>query len=125
MWDGTDVEIPVGILFMTVKGAHASLPPRAVPLLWPRESASNPELSQDRIRALRGPRPSSRRLLISTSRDLLIINPCVCDAMHVAMNAGDQWAIGAVTKRGAGRVTRAYNSHVESHTCMSLLLFDV
>ena len=53
MWDGTDAEIPVGILFMTVKGAHASLPPRAVPLLWPRESASNPELSQDRIRALR------------------------------------------------------------------------
>jgi hypothetical protein len=56
--------------------------PRA-PYLWPRESSSNPELSQDRIRALRGPRPSSRLLLFSTttctSRDLSI-EPM---AMHV------------------------------------------
>ena len=59
------------------------------------------------------------------SLEIFRLNPCVCDVMRVAMHAGDQRAIGAVTKRGAGRVTRAYNSHVESHTCMSLLLFDV
>ena len=48
------------------------------------------------------------------------------NCMRVAMHAGDQpstRAIGAVSKRGAGRVT----SHVVSHTWTRtpVLLFDV
>jgi hypothetical protein len=53
---------------------HAARAPR----MWPRRSSPASALWQDRIRAVRGPRPSSLRLSIPTLRDLLIPPACMC-----------------------------------------------
>ena len=121
MWGGTDVKIPAGILFMAVKGVHASLPPS--PFCGPAKArASNPELPQDHIRALYvdpDPHPGGYSYL---RLQIFRLNPCMCDVILVAMHAGDQRAINGRSEPspsgGRGGVTRAYKSHVVSHSCM-------
>ena len=49
-----------------------------VPRMWPRGSSPASALWQDRIRAVRGPRPSSWRLSIPTIRALSIPPGCMC-----------------------------------------------
>ena len=53
-------------------------PAAPVPRLWPRRSSSTSAPWQDRIRAVRSPRPSSRRLSISTCSELLIPAGFMC-----------------------------------------------
>ena len=116
MWGGTDVKIPAGILFMAVKGVHASLPP--CPFCGPAKAHPIPNCRRTTFELYVDPdrHPGGYSYL---RLEIFRLNPCVCDGMRVEMRAGDQRAIGAVAKRGAGRVTRAYKSHVVSHTCMS------
>ena len=53
-------------------------PAARVPGMWPRGSSPAFALWQDLSRALRGPRPSSWRLSISTIHKLLIPYGCMC-----------------------------------------------
>ena len=117
---------PAGILFMAVKGVHASLPP--CPFCGPAKAHPIPNCRRTTFELYVDPdrHPGGYSYL---RLQIFRLNPCMCDVILVAMHAGDQRVIGDVGSpsglRGVGRVTRAYNSHVESHTCMSLLLFDV
>ena len=77
VWGGADVKIPTYIVSRAVEGAHASLLVY-VPRMWPRGSSPASALWQDLKRALRGLRPSSWRLVISTFPKLSIPPGCIC-----------------------------------------------
>ena len=53
-------------------------PAARVPQMWPHRSSPVSVLWQDLKRAVRGPRPSSWRLVIPTFRELLIPPGCAC-----------------------------------------------
>ena len=87
--DGTDVKIPAGILFMAVKGVHASLPP--CPFRGPAKAHPIPNCRRTAFELYDYVDPDPHPGGYSYLRlQIFRFNPCVCDVMRVAIHAGDQ-----------------------------------